>query len=536
MPVVIQFFKEMNPVKLALTALGLLTFIVIFIAFLLNISTKDMTVLYSDLDSASSNKVIEELETKNIPYQLLADGAVIKVPKEYVAKLRINLAQLGIPNKGSIIGYEIFDKEDSIGTTNFSQNIKFNRALEGELSRTISAFEQIERARVHLVLPQKEIFSKERLEPRASIILKLKNNKSLSKAEIEAIGHIVVTSVPGLDLKNITIADTKGKSLKLGNKEEEANYGNLQNEEFKILYENRVKKAIEDLLEQSLGTGKVKAHVTAELNFDRVVTNSEIYDPDSAVIRSSQSSDEKERTPVGGDDNLDVSVANNIPGGGSQDDQSSRFATVEKNDLTTNYEISKTIKNHISESGSVKNLSIAVLVDGMYKLNSATDKLEYFERTKEELDKIANLVKVAVGFSEDRNDKIEVVNMQFSNDSEFNVDSDTGNWLKEELPSLFKTSVFAIVILLVLVTVIRPIALKAFDVKKSSDEESTIVDGISIGNNYRDSVLQDGGEISEILRAESSNIEHTAQKINDLIVSYPQETVIILRKWLNEKT
>jgi flagellar M-ring protein FliF len=539
MPVVIQFFKDINPTKLVLAGLGLLTFIILFVVFLSKISDKDMAILYSDLDVENSNKVIEELETKKIPYQLIGDGAVVKVPSDQVARLRVTLAQAGIPNKGSIVGYEIFDKEDSIGTTNFSQNIKFGRALEGELSRTISAIDQIDKARVHLVLPQKEIFSKERLEPRASIVLKLKNNKTLSKSEIEAVGHLVVTSVPGLDIKNITIVDTKGKSLKLGTKDEEGNFGNGQNEEYRIAYENRLKKIIEDLLEQTLGAGKVKAQVNIEMNFDRIVTNSEIYDPDSAVVRSTQAIDEKERTPVGGDDNIDVSVANNIPPlGGGSDDQNSRFATIEKSDQTTNYEISKTIKNHISETGVVKSISIGVLVDGNYKLNIITNETDYTPRSKEELDQIANLVKVAVGFNDDRNDKIEVINMPFANDITA-FDEDDTNWLKDELPNIFQTLVFAIVVLLVLVTVIRPIALKAFEVKRNGDfADSTGGDGgFSSVDQLRSSIIEAGGAIADVVKAERSpTMETNAHKLNELIVSYPHETIIVLRKWLNENS
>ncbi len=539
MPVVIQFFKDMNPVRLALAALGLLAFVILFVIFLSKISDKDMAVLYSELDLENSNKVIEELESKKVPYQLLADGAVIKVPSDQVTKLRVSLAQVGIPNKGSIVGYEIFDKEDSIGTTNFSQNIKFGRALEGELSRTISAIEQIDKARVHLVLPQKEIFSKERLEPRASIILKLKNNKTLNKGEIEAIGHLVVTSVPGLDIKNITIVDTKGKSLKLGTKDEEGSFGNGQNEEYRIAYENRLKKTIEDLLEQTLGAGKVKAQVNVEMNFDRIVTNSETYDPDSAVIRSTQAIDEKERTPVGGDDNLDVSVVNNIPPiGGNGDDQDTRFATIEKSDQTTNYEISKIIKNHISETGVVKNLSIGVLVDGNYKLNSVTGENDYTPRSKEELDKIANLVKVAVGFNEDRNDKIEVINMPFANEA-IAFEEEDSSWLKDELPSIFQTLVFAIVVLLVLITVIRPIALKAFEVKRNGDlADATLGDGgFSSVDQLRSSIIEAGGAIADVVKAERSpTMETNTHKLNELIISYPQEAIIVLRKWLNENS
>lgn len=535
MPVVVQFFKDMNPVKLATLGLGILTFLIIFVVYLSKISTKEMAVLYSDLNLEDSNKVIQELESKKIPYQLTSNGSAIKVPEDQVVKLRVNLAQSGLPSHGSLVGYEIFDKEDSIGTTNFSQNIKMVRALEGEISRTIAAIDQIEKARVHLVLPQREVFSKERIEPRASIVIKFKGNKSLNKAEIEAVGHLVVTAVPGLDMKNVTIVDTKGRSLKLGANEEDDNFGSGQNEEFRSAYENRIKKIIEDLLEQSVGVGKVKAQVTAEMNFDRTVTNSETYDPDGAVVRSTQSTDEKERTPVGGEDSLDVSVANNLPGLGGGVDQDKNFATIEKSDQTTNYEISKVVKNHISESGTIQRLSIGVLVDGSYKRNEETSKMDYSPRSKEELDKIENLVKVAVGFSDERSDKIEVVNLQFSKEFDWQGDENDTSWIIEELPNLFQTLVFAVVVLLVLITVIRPIALKAFDVKRGGDFAGA--NGVRI-EGY-DGTMVAGVELTDAQEARmagegKSSPDKVSQKINEMVVSSPQETVIVLRKWLNE--
>lgn len=530
--VIIQFFKDINPIKLAIIGSVSLLFVVLFVVYLSKISYSDMVVLYSDLDIEDSSKVVQELENKKVPYQLSANGAVIKVPKEQVAKVRVSLAQAGIPTKGSVVGYEIFDKEDSISTTNFSQNIKILRALEGEIARTISAFEQIEKARVHLVLPQKEVFSKERLEPRASIILKFKKGKSLSKIEVEALGNLVVSSVPGLDIKNITIVDTKGRPLKLANKEGEEDFNNNKNQEYRIAYENRVSKIIKDLLEQSLGVGKVKAHVTAEMSFDKIVTNYETYDPDSAVVRSTQLSDERESTPMAGEDNLDASVANNLPAAGDGKDQNKLFATIEKSDQTTNYEISKTIKNHISEIGAIKQLSIGILVDGTYKLNPETNNYQYIPRSKEELDKIANLVKVAVGFNEARNDQIEVVNMQFSDD--FNLLSakdDNVSWLREELPHLFQTLVFAIVVVLILITVIRPIALKAFELKKGEDyaqNGANVKAGAILADQPKESELV-SGDLEGTMKAQKS-----VNKINELVLTHPQETVTVLRKWLNE--
>ncbi len=527
----------MSPLKLSLIGGSILAFIILFVMFLSRVSTGEMKVLYSDLDMEDSNKIIQELENKKIAYQLHSNGTVIKVPSDQVSRIRVSLAQIGVPNKGSVVGYEVFDKEDGISATNFSQNIKLLRALEGELARTISGLEQVEKCRVHLVLPAKQIFSQDKEEPRASLVLKFKKNKSLTKAEIEALSHLVVTAVPGLDQKNITIVDNSGKSLRIGTQEED-NFSGAKNDEYRVAYENRIKKIIEDLLGQSLGAGKVKAQVTAMMNFDRVVTNSEIYDPDSAVVRSTQVSDERESTPVAsGEDSVDMSVANNLPNSGAEDSNKSN-ATVEKSEQTTNYEISRTVKNYISEVGAIKHLSIGILVDGTYKKN-ADSPLEYIPRTQEELEKIKNLVKFAVGFNEERNDQIEVINMQFSNDSNLPLEvEDNISWIREELPNLFQTVVFAIVVILVLITVIRPIALKAFEVRKG---EEVLLAGL--GNMPSTSspatpsrMNEKEGDEDDIKQERRRNTQMNTHRVNEFIVSHPQETISILRKWFKENS
>ena len=563
----IQFFKDISPIKLVLLALGILSFLIIFGIYILKLEDSDLAVLYSDLEIQDSAKVVEELDRLGVSYQTFRDGSVIKVRKSEVVKTRLELAQNGLPSSGSVIGYEIFDKEDSLSTTNFAQNIKFIRALEGELSRTIGAFDQVEKARVHLVIPQREIFSKEKTEPRASVVLKFRGNKKLGKSEIDAISHLVVTSVPGLEMAGVTIVDTKGNALKIGSAEENMDFATGKNEEVRIASEERLRQIIENLLESTLGAGKVKARVALEMNFDRVVTNSESYDPDASVVRSTHAIDEKEQTPVGGGEAADASVANNVPGGGASGGaDSSKFAIIEKSDQVTNYEISKTIKNHISEVGLIKKMSIGILVDGSYKKNPEDQAVEYTPRSKEDLDKIANLVKVAVGFDEERNDKIEVINMRFSSEFE-GVTEEDGDWIKEQLPSLFQTLVFAIVVLLVLTTVIRPIALKAFELRRSDDlnnlDFSADMANVSqqIASNGQigavggaPGVAQAGGGIPGAsgvpgltpggasgfadvhVGAEGAkkSYDNVIQRVNELVDTSPQELVNVLRKWLNE--
>ncbi len=483
-----------------------------------------MSVLYSDLDGSDSSRITTELDSKNIPYMLENGGATIKVPESYVLKTRVTMASQGLPSHGSMVGYEIFDKEETLGTTNFLQNVKLMRALEGELTRTIATFDPVAKVRVHLVIPQREVFSKDRQEPRASVILKLKGQKSLNKNEINAISHLVVTAVPGLDIKNITIVDTAGRSLKLGGEEEsgfDGAGGGSTAEDYRSNYESKLTRSLEELLERSLGPGKVRARISVEMNFDRIVTNAEIYDPDSAVIRSSQSIEERERTPIASEDQLDISIANNLPGGGSNSDLiASQAATIERTDETKNYEISKTIRNEITEAGAVKKLSVAVLVDGNYKKDPATGDMQYIPRTAEELAQIEQLVKAAVGFKEDRKDQLKVVNMPFVNDMR-DLDSEE-NWLKEQLPSLFQSLILAVVVILVLLTIVRPLAIKLLSVAKTYDSD-------------KDKAMDIEDEESEIeVSLVSQNVQAASvRKINDVMNSHPEETLMVLRRWLN---
>lgn len=485
-----------------------------------------MVVLYSDLDNADSNKITSELDSRGVSYRLESAGSVIKVPEHYVLKTRIEMAQLGLPHHGSMVGYEIFDKEETLGTTNFLQNIKMVRALEGELTRTIMSFDTVSKARVHLVIPQREVFSKDRQEPRASIILKLRGQKKLGKDEINSMGHLVATSVPGLELKNITIVDTLGRSLKLGgNDEDDSVSGDSKADEYRSSYESKTKRMVEDLLERSIGTGKVRAQVSAEINFDRVVTNAEIYDPDSAVVRSVQTIEDRERTPVAGEDSLDISMANNLPSDNNLESVLyNQAATSEHSDETKNYEISKTVKSEITETGTIQKLSVAVLVDGTYK-KSATGEMTYFPRSPEELMQIEKLVKAAVGFKTERKDHIEVINMPFMTDLTV---MDDESWLRDQLPSLFQSLVLGVVVVLVFITIVRPIALRFFDnIGPDATKGGRFdADGNRVGSDHINEEI-------EISLAEQKVQTATLRKVNEVMSNHPEEALMVLRKWFN---
>lgn len=532
---VVQLFRQMTAPKLAIIGGVMLVIIIGFLLILLRGSVQPMVILYSDLDIKDSNKIIGELEAQRIPYELKINGTQILVPQDQVLKIRMNMAESGIPSKGSLIGYEIFDASETLGTSSFVQNVNLLRALEGELSRTISAFHNIESTRVHLVIPKRELFSRTKEEPSASVIIAMKGKNQLSKDQINAVSHLVATAVGGLDVANITIVDTLGRSLKLGSaNSDDPGIIASNSEDFRVSFENRLKRTIEELLGQSVGFNQVKAQVSAEINFDRIVTNSEIYDPNGQVIRSIQEVDDKETTTdKSGSDN--VSVSTNLPAGQKTlDGKIQNSSESEHSDTTTNYEISKTIKNYVSETGNVKRLSIAVLVDGTYKVDKKTNEVTYIPRSIEELDKYSTLVKSAVGFDASRNDKVEIVNMQFIADLDQLKSKTTIELVKEELPNLAQTVTIGIVVMLALLLVVRPIALRAFESTKV-DLDDTIEEEPDLAFTNSDSADQEGEEgMIDIAKIEAKFKNNDALKtINDIVGKYPTETLATLRRWVD---
>ena len=325
----------------------------------------------------------------------------------------MEMAKNGYPSVSSTVGYEIFDDPSALGTSNFIYNVNLRRALEGELSRTVSSFEAIENARVHLNVPKKELFTREKKKTTASVVIKMKGNSQLNKIQVNGISHLVATAVPNLDPLDITIVDTSGRPFRLGaTDEDDIGYFANITEQHRLEFENKMEINIESLLENIVGIGRVKVQVTAELDFDRVIKNSEIYDPDGQVVRSVQTIEENEKRQDTLN-NSNVTVANNLPNANPDDNSKLKLHDKSRIDETTNFEISKTIEEHIKETGSINKVSIAVLVDGIYEIDEETNEVNYIPRTEEELKRFRDLVTSAIGYDPSRGDKIEIVNLRF---------------------------------------------------------------------------------------------------------------------------
>lgn len=535
-----KVIKSLGPIKLAVMAAVAVILIGFFIYVSLRISAPDNGPLYSNLSMEDSSAIVAELDERGIHYELRANGSQIYIPSDQVTRTRLAMAELGLPSEGSTIGYELFDQTDAMGTSNFVLNVNKVRALEGELARTISSFSSIDSARVHLVIPKRELFTRDRQEPTASVALDMRGGKRLAKSEIQSIQHLVATAVPGLKASKITIVDEQGRMLARGLSDEEAEAALASDaEEFRVDYERRMVETIESLLASSLGMDKVRAQVNADIDFDRIVTKSEVYDPESQVARSVQEMSEVEKSQEK-DLEENVTVGNNLPDTDPSEAGILSTRSLERLDTTTNFEISKEVRNHVSETGSVNRLSVAVLVDGTYQLNEETGLQEYTPRTEQELQQIATLVESAIGFNESRGDTVEVVNMPFTNAPDLAQDDNFLGWLKTEGQDILQTIMVGIVAILAIFLVIKPLVDRAIEASQIDPEleeaEAAALVGPAMAAQLTDQRFaeEDDDELIHLDRVKGRMKSGVMRQVNELIEQYPEEALSVLRQWLYE--
>ena len=529
----IQSIKNLSPGRLASIAAIVIFLISFFVYLATKLNTGDYAVLYTDLEMEDAKQIVQHLETANIKYRLTKNGTEILVPEEDVNKMRIDTADLAMASKGSNVGYEIFDNTDALGSTNFVQNVNLIRALEGELARTIRSVDHIKSARVHLVLPKREMFSREEQMPTASVVIKTDGGK-LSLESIHSIQQLIAAAVPKLDVKNVSIVDSAGNLL-TNNFEDEEAVTVANNEALRLEQERKMSLQVQNLLEKSVGEGKVRAQVNLDMDFDQIVTNEEIYDPDSQVVRSQATVTDNSTT-----DNVEqpVSVAQNIPNGDMVAAGTGSVSRKSRTEETVNYEISKVVRNKVKNSGTIKRLGVAVIVDGIYERN-AEGKVVYRDRTPEEMEQIRSLVKSAVSFDAERGDMVEVANMKFaSNQPEIEEVNEVliMGFTKDELIRIAEGIGVAIVAILVILLVIRPLINNAFETNTANGEGRLLGDNAEEDNLLLSNFLnEEDGEIDELINMNKIDGRikvSSLKKINDIVEKNPDAAVNIIRGWL----
>ena len=550
----LETLKQLGPTRLAIMGGILFALLTFFIFISMRVSAPTYNLLYSDLSSTDSSAIAAKLEENQIGYEVSPDNSRITVQDTEVGRARMLLAEAGLPNGGSM-GYELFDQQSGFGTTNDIINLNKVRALEGELSRTISALDPVRSARVHIVFPERQLFSRQARSATASVALGMRPGAQLGNDQIMAIQSLVASAVPDLKPEKVSLIDQTGKLLARGDETGDS-LASQKSDEARLKYEQRITRAIEDLVGRTVGYGKVRATVSADLNFDRVSTNEEIFDPETQVARSVQTIEENNTERDS--DNSNVSIENNLPAAGN-DLFFDEAPSLESNRLeeTTNFEISKTTRTMVRESGEVRRLSVAVLVDGKYVTN-AEGVSEYQSRSEAELDQIAALVRSAVGYDANRGDTLEVVNMQFAEVevSDTPYDNTLFGFNKDKLLDVAEIITIAIMILLVVLLVIQPMVSRLLSTegenKSKEDELETELltgggahpalegpgAGGGVGDGFQPAALVD--ENGEDVMIDMDSIEgkvkaSSVKKIEDIVENYPDETVSVIRNWMSEE-
>jgi len=545
----LQSLKNLGTMRLTVIAGGGVAVLAFFIYVMARMSTPPMELLYGGLELSDANAIVTKLQTDKVPYELRRDGTEVWVPSDRKLDLRVKMAEQQLPSGGSIsTGYEVFDKGDVLGSTSFMQNVNLLRAMEGELARTIHSIDGVKMARVHLVMPKREAFSRETQEPSASIVLKMDGGRRLNKGQVTAIQHMVAAAVPKLKPSMISIVDDKGTLLARGANDAQTMAATA--EENKLATEQRLQRTIEDILEKSIGVDKVRAEVAVEMDYDRISTTQETYDPDSKVVRSTVTTEENNQTQDS--ENSSVSVSQNLPDANANNAGAKSQSKQSRTQTTENYEISKVVKSQIKEMGAIKRVTAAVLVDGRYGPPAeGQKKMTYQARDDKELEQLSALVRTAIGYDANRGDQVEVVSMPFFGHDEpepdgaenklFGFDRD----LVEKVASNLGLSVVAILFLLL---VLRPLVSRAVESMAAgpagADGRRMLADGgmtppllAAAGGpptpaGLLTEELDTVDELIDIDKVEGRVKASSLRKIGEIVEKHPEEALSIIRAWM----
>lgn len=431
------FWSRLSTVQKALL-IGIPTVIIVgIISLVFSMKPHDYGVLYSDLEVKDAAKIVESLKTANIDYELKDGGTTVLVDKSKLYDTRIKLAGEGLP-ESSVVGYELFDKTN-LGMSEFVQKVNYRRALEGELSKTIGSLDEVQKVRVHIVIPDKALFKQDQKNPTASVTLHLKSGRSLSKINVEGIQNLIASSIEGMNPREVTVVDQRGNILSEVPPDPSTVAGlTAQQYDEQRKVEEYVSNKVQSLLDGVLGSDNAKVRVTAELDFTRIEQTKTDYDPDKQVIRSEQQIAESNK---------------------STDSLSYPAVSMDKNQSNTisNYEIGQNVEHIIHSVGNVKRLSVAAMINGTQKINDSNGVRTtlYVPRTDEEMQKLTEIVKNAVGYDPSRNDQVSVINVPFDSNQIFDDGYQTNKPVWWKNPEYIKPLILIVAMLIVVFLMVR---------------------------------------------------------------------------------
>lgn len=470
-----ETFKKLTLLQKASVAAAVAAVVISVIVIVYWANRPVYKMLFAGLTQEDAASVIEKLKAERVPYKLEDNGGKITVPEQYVYETRLSLAKEGIPTGGGA-GLELFDKS-SFGMTEFMQNINYQRALQGELARTISSIKEVAEARVHLTLPKDRLFISDEEDAKASVVLRLRNGENLGREEVKAIAALVSGAVKGLKKENVQIVDTSGRLLSefLTDDAEP-----LMLTQTQLEYQRKVEKDLEnkvnEILGRTLGQGSAVAKVTADIDFAKRDITKEEYDP-NPVLRSQQSLDisstNSPQTPEGVPGvQSNLAEPDITPAGQNQE--------YNKSEETQNFEVGKTVTVEQKPYGTIKRITVAVVVDDKKepgKDKDGNDILVGKPRTQAEIQSIKNLVSMAVGFNADRKDQVEVTNISFDTTAKDQENTELKREKTMELVTMLSKYALAVVIVLLFYFLVIRRILKKMDKPVTVHEDGSITYG-----------------------------------------------------------
>lgn len=427
------------------------------------IQKENYSTLFSGLSTEDASMVVAKLKEQKIPYKLAMGGTAINVPSERVYDVRLLLAsQNSLPGGGGV-GFELFDKTN-YGMTEFMQNVNYKRAIQGELVRTINQMPEVKASRVHLAIPERSLFTDREKEVTASVFLKLRPGKSLSKEQVNGIVHLTAGSIEGLKPENVTVIDSSGKILHKNGDSDSAMVLSGQQFELQRSVERKLEESVQSMLDKFIPASQSIVRANVELNLRKVEKVEEEYQPNKTVITSEKKSKEKtvnQTAKAGGV----PGVASNVPAitGGAREarpETPNRMNQSEREESQINYEVSKSVRKIVEPFGDIKRVSLAIVVDGKYEKvkGQKGEELKYVPRSQKELTDIKNLIARSVGYDEERGDKIEVLNIPFEVE---NFADEKGLIEKAERKELIfnlsKYAFYLIIVVAIVLFIVRPL-------------------------------------------------------------------------------
>lgn len=547
-----EFVKTFGTARLAVLGGTILAVAGLFFYLFASMTKPAMSLLFAGLDPRDSAEIVARLETLNVPFEIEGDGTTILVPEDRALRLRMDMAADGLPAGGSV-GYEIFDNTDALGASNFLQNVNRLRALEGELARTIRSLDVIEQARVHLVIPERELFARERAQPSASIVIRPRGNR-IAPEQVAAIQNLVASAVSGLVPSRVSVVDEKGQLLGGGEGATDGTGSSAYDNRTAAL-EERMRSQIETIVSSIVGPGRARVQVFADIDYNRSTRETVRFDPEGQVVRSTSTQSSDTTTTEGGAEGGGaVSVSTDLPdaeGGDAGGPSDSATATTE----TTNYEISSTRETVMIEGGLIRRLSVAVVVDGSY--TTAEDGTRtYAPRSEDEMAKITALVRSAIGYDEKRGDTLEVANLAFAQEEPTELPPE------EEAPflglgpaetmKLVEIGVLAGLTILAIFLVFRPMisrllapvagggaaGMAALTGPGTAPQLAAPGQSASFGDAGGGAMALPAPSKSEamidIARINGQVKESSVKKVGEIINQHPEEAVSIMRQWLHD--